>query len=127
MCTGALVGGGMALSALGLTSGVAQAAPAPAPMYHHHWCPGEQWHNGWGPNPNWNNCRDWDDNYGGPAGYGPGAPGYGPGGPGYGAPPWAPSASAASTVGAVGPGHLEPRYERLGLLEWTDLDADLTN
>ena len=86
LCTGALVGGGMALTALGLTSGTAQAAPAPAPMYHHHWCPGDQWDNGWGPYQNWNNCRDWDDNYGGPAGYGPG----GPGGPGFGAPPWAP-------------------------------------
>jgi hypothetical protein len=80
LCTGVLAGGGVALSTLGLASGIAQAAPAPAPMYHHHWCPGDQWDNGWGPNPNWNNCRDWDDNYGGPAGYGPG----------YGPPPWAP-------------------------------------
>ena len=45
----------MALSILGSTSGLepatAQAAPAPAPMYHHHWCPGDQWDNGWGPIP----------------------------------------------------------------------------
>jgi hypothetical protein len=77
--TSVLAGGGVALSTLGLASGIAQATPAPAPVYHHHWCPGDNWDNGWGPNPNWNNCRDWDDNYGGPAGYGP-----------YGAPPWAP-------------------------------------
>ena len=86
LCTGALAAGGLAVSALGLSTGTAAAAPPPAPMYHHHWCPGDQWDPGWGPNQNWNNCRDWDDNYGGPAGYGPG----GPGGPGYGAPPWAP-------------------------------------
>jgi hypothetical protein len=73
LCTGALLAGGLGLSALGFASGVAQAAPT----YHHHWCPGDQWQQGWGNNPNWNNCRDWDDNYGG-AGYN-----------GYGAPPWA--------------------------------------
>jgi hypothetical protein len=91
LCTSALAAGGLAASVLGLTSATAQAAPNPAPTYHHHWCPGDQWDQGWGPNPSWNNCRDWDDNYG-PAGYGPGGPeGYGPGGPGgYGAPPWAP-------------------------------------
>ncbi|OBH29741.1 hypothetical protein A5714_03890 [Mycobacterium sp. E2462] len=76
LCTAALATGGLAATALGLASGTATAAPPPAPLYHHHWCPGEQWDPGWGPNPNWNNCNDWDDNYG-PAGYG-------------GAPPWAP-------------------------------------
>jgi hypothetical protein len=74
LCTGALVGGGLALSALGLASGTAQAAPPPAPV--NHWCPGDPWNPGWGPNPYWNQCRDWEGNYGGPAGYG--------------APPWAP-------------------------------------
>jgi hypothetical protein len=74
-----LAAGGVALSTLGVTSGVAQAAPPPAPMYQHHWCPGDQWDPGWGPYQNWNSCRDWDDNYGGPAGYGP-------------PPPWAPGA-----------------------------------
>ena len=83
LSTSVLAAGGLALSALGLASGMAQAAPPPAPAYHHHWCPGDQWDNGWGNNWDWNNCHDWDDNYGGPAGYGPG-------GPGYGAPPWAP-------------------------------------
>ncbi len=70
LCTGVLAAGGVALSTLGLAAGTAQAAPPPAPMYHHHWCPGDQWDPGWGPYQNWNNCRDWDDNYyGGPAGY----------------------------------------------------------
>jgi hypothetical protein len=72
LCTGALAAGGVAAGTLGLTAGTAQAAPPPAPMNHHHWCPGDHWDNGWGPYQNWNNCRDWDDNYyGGPAGYGP--------------------------------------------------------
>jgi hypothetical protein len=70
LCTGALAAGGVALSTLGLATGTAQAAPPPAPMYHHHWCPGDQWDSGWGPYQNWNSCRDWDDNYyGGRAGY----------------------------------------------------------
>jgi hypothetical protein len=69
LCTGVLAAGGVALSTLGLAAGTAQAAPPPAPMYHHHWCPGDQWDSGWGPYQNWNSCRDWDDNYGGPAGY----------------------------------------------------------
>ena len=105
----------MALSALGLTSGTAQAAPAPAPMYHHHWCPGDQWDNGWGPYQNWNNCRDWDDNYGGPAGYGPGGPGYRCAAVGA-------AAASAAAVGALGPGHVE---QRLGLLGRANLAADL--
>ncbi|SPM27891.1 hypothetical protein [Mycobacterium terramassiliense] len=87
LCTGALAAGGLAASMLGLASGTAQAAPPPAPLYHHHWCPGEQWDPGWGPNPNWNNCRDWDDNYGGPAGYGAPPPWARPMPP---PPPWAP-------------------------------------
>jgi hypothetical protein len=101
LCTGALAVGGVAFSTLGLAAGTAHAAPPPAPMYHHHWCPGDQWDQGWGPYQNWNSCRDWDDGYNGgsagygPPGYGPGSygpggygPGYGPGnGPGYGPPP----------------------------------------
>lgn len=86
LCTGALAAGGMAAAALGLTSGTAQAAPPPAPAYHHHWCPGQQWDPGWGPYQNWNNCRDWDDNYG-PAGYGAPPPWARPMPP---PPPWAP-------------------------------------
>jgi hypothetical protein len=92
LSTGTLAAGGIALSTLGLTAGTAQAAPAPAPMYHHHWCPGDPWDNGWGPYQNWNNCRDWDDNYGGPAGYGPPPPPWGPpppAGPWGPPPPWA--------------------------------------
>jgi hypothetical protein len=81
LCTGALAAGGLAMAALGLSSGTAAAAPPPAPT--NHWCPGEQWNPGWGPNPNWNNCRDWEGNYGNYGG------GYG-GPAGYGAPPWAP-------------------------------------
>lgn len=54
---------------LGLASGTAQAAPPPAPVNHHHWCPGDEWNNGWGPYQNWNNCRDWDDY--GPVGWAP--------------------------------------------------------
>ena len=69
LCTGALAAGGVALSTLGTTAGTAQAAP-PAPMYHHHWCPGDRWDPGWGPYGNWNNCRDWDADDYGPAGYG---------------------------------------------------------
>lgn len=85
-CTGALAAGGMAAAALGLTSGTAQAAPHPAPVNHHHWCPGDHWDNGWGPYQNWNNCRDWDDNFG-PAGWFPPPPWAPPMPP---PPPWAP-------------------------------------
>ena len=76
----------MAAGALGLASGTAQAMPPPVPTDHHHWCPGDRWNDGWGPYQNWNNCRDWDDNYGGPAGYGA-PPWAGPPPP---PPPWAP-------------------------------------
>jgi hypothetical protein len=88
LCTSALAAGGLAASVLGLTSATAQAAPIPAPTYHHHWCPGDPWDQGWGPYQGWNNCRDWDDNYGGPAGYGPGVPPWAP--PQPAPPPWAP-------------------------------------
>ncbi len=83
---GALMAGGLASSGLGLGSGTAAAAPPPAPAYHHHWCPGDQWNQGYGNNPNWNACRDWDDNYGGPAGYGEPPPWARPMPP---PPPWA--------------------------------------
>src|ERR1700756_4555208 len=103
LCTGALAAGGVAAGTLGLTAGPAQAAPPPAPAYHHHWCPGDHWDNGWGPYQNWNNCRDWDDNYyGGPAGYGP--------------PPWA-RPLPPPPVGALGPGRVGQQYEQLGILE----------
>jgi hypothetical protein len=75
LCTGVLAAGGLAVSALGLASGTAEAVPSPAPMDHHHWCPGDYWDRGWGDNPDWNHCRDWDDNFG--AGF-------------RGAPDWAP-------------------------------------
>ncbi len=97
LCVGAAAAGGIAASMLGLASGTAQAAPHQAPMSHHHWCPGDQWNPGWGPYQNWNNCRDWDGNYG-PAGYN--AP-----------PPWGAADAAATAVGAVGPGRLEPGSE----------------
>jgi hypothetical protein len=84
-CTTALAAGGLGLSALGLTAGIAQAVPAPAPAVHHHWCPGDNWDQGWGNNSDWNNCHDWDDNVAaGPYGYGA---------PAWAAPPppfWAP-------------------------------------
>ena len=84
LATSAVVAGGLALTGLGLAAGVAQAAPpAPAPMYHHHWCPGDQWDPGWGPYGNWNACRDWDDAVG-PAAWQGGPPQW-QGGP----PPWA--------------------------------------
>jgi hypothetical protein len=75
LCASVLAAGGLALSALGLASGIAQAAPPSAPTYHHHWCPGDRWDPGWGNNWDWGNCRDWDDNFG-PAGW-------------AGQPPWA--------------------------------------
>jgi len=96
LCTGALAAGGMAAAALGLTSGIAQAAPPPAPVYHQHWCPGDQWDQGWGPYQNWNNCRDWDDNYGGPVGYGAPPPWARPMPP---PPPWAPWAQVVWNAG----------------------------
>ena len=97
LCTGALAAGGVALSTLGVTAGVAQAAPPAAPTYHHHWCPGDPWDQGWGPYQNWNNCRDWDDNYGGPAGYGAPPPWARPMPP---PPPWAPWAQVVWNPGA---------------------------
>ncbi|GAS92557.1 hypothetical protein [Mycolicibacterium brisbanense] len=76
-CATALAAGALGLSGLGLTTGIAQAVPAPAPTDHHHWCPGDRWDQGWGNNSDWNNCHDWDDNFAG-APYG------------YGVPDWAP-------------------------------------
>jgi hypothetical protein len=70
LCTTVLAAGGLGLSALGLATGIAQAAPAPAPAFHHHWCPGDRWDPGWGNNGDWNNCHDWDDNGAAPQGFG---------------------------------------------------------
>jgi hypothetical protein len=84
VCTGVLAAGGIAVSSLGSATGVAQAAPAPAPTYH--WCPGQQWNPGWGNNWDWNNCHDWEDNNN-PAGWGPPPPWAPPPPP---PPPWAP-------------------------------------
>ena len=64
LCIGAAAAGGLAASMLGLASGTAQAAPPPAPVYHHHWCPGDRWDQGWGNNSDWGRCHDWDDNFG---------------------------------------------------------------
>ena len=77
-----LAGGGLALFAVGLADGIAQAAPAPAPDYH--WCPGDQWDPGWGKayHWDWNHRHDWQGPAGqiGPTSWGPwGVP-----------PPWAP-------------------------------------
>jgi hypothetical protein len=85
LCTSALAAGGLAVSALGLVSGAAEAAPLPAPTYHHHWCPGDGWDQGWGNNSDWNHCHDWDDNFG--AGYQGPPPWAAPQPP---PPPWAP-------------------------------------
>jgi hypothetical protein len=77
-----VVGGALALSALGLGGTVVQAAPAPAPAGH--WCPGDQWNPAWGNvlDWDWNHCHDWQR----PGG--PSAPaGWGPWGP---PPAWAP-------------------------------------
>lgn len=98
LCTGVLAAGGLGLSALGLASGTAQAAPPPAPTYHHHWCPGDRWDPGWGNNWNWNNCHDWADNYG-PAGYGAPPPWVAPQPP---PPVWAPWAQVVWNPGANG-------------------------
>jgi hypothetical protein len=35
-CTTVLAAGGLGLSVLGLTTGIAEAVPAPAPAFHHH-------------------------------------------------------------------------------------------
>jgi hypothetical protein len=105
LCTGVLAAGGVALSTLGLAAGTAQAAPPPAPTYHHHWCPGDRWDQGWGNNWDWNNCHDWDDYYGGPAGYGPPPPWAPP------PPPTAAAVGASTAVGALGSRPMEPRRE----------------
>jgi hypothetical protein len=83
-------------SALGLAAGTARAAPAPAPAFHHHWCPGDRWDRGWGNNWDWGHCRDWDDNnfgeddYVAPRAWAPPAPP---------APFWAPWAAPAWNPG----------------------------
>jgi hypothetical protein len=61
LATTLLVSGGMGLAGLGLASGTAQAVPVPAPLWHHHWCPGDNWAPEWGDNWDWQNCHDWDD------------------------------------------------------------------
>jgi hypothetical protein len=51
------------LTGVGLSAGVAEARPVPAPT----WCPGEFWDPGWGGNWDWDNCHDWwhgDDHWG---------------------------------------------------------------
>ncbi|MCV6974792.1 hypothetical protein [Mycobacterium bourgelatii] len=76
--TAVLASGGLALSGLGLTAGVAQAVPPPMPTLH--WCPGDYWDPAWEDiyNWDWHACHDW-----------PGAvwAGWGPWGP---PPGWAP-------------------------------------
>ena len=51
-----LMSGGVGLTGLGVASGIAQAAPVPAPLYH--WCPGDFWDPGWGFNWEWFACHD---------------------------------------------------------------------
>ncbi|CQD13576.1 hypothetical protein U8D42_02915 [Mycobacterium europaeum] len=79
---GILAGCGVALSAFGLTGGVAHAVPAPTS----HWCPGSAWDPSWGTvyNWDWNQCHDWQGHAGQsfPAGAGPWGP----------PPAWAPPA-----------------------------------
>jgi len=41
---------------MGVASGIAQAAPMPAPLYH--WCPGDIWDPGSGFNWEWLACHD---------------------------------------------------------------------
>ncbi|MBV8346482.1 MAG: hypothetical protein JOZ49_02790 [Mycolicibacterium sp.] len=99
LCGSVLTAGGLALPALGLASGIAQAAPPPAPTDHHHWCPGDYWDRGWGNNWDWNRCHDWDDNFGAPAGWvapPPWAPAPPP------PPPWAPWAGVVWNPGVNG-------------------------
>ena len=110
LCTGVLAAGGVAVSALGLATGVAQAAPAP--VTDAYWCPGQQWNPGWGNNWDWNNCHDWEDNNK----------------PGWLGPASAVGAAAATAaaVGALGSRDVEPRCESLGVLEQRDVDAGLT-
>ena len=118
LCTSVLAGGGLALSAFGLSGGVAQAAPAPAPGSH--WCPGDQWNPGWGniSDWDWNHCHDWQ---------GPGRPVWS-GGLGTLGPPAAVGAAAATStaVGTRGKLDVEPYGQRLGTLEQRSMDSDLT-
>jgi hypothetical protein len=51
-----LMSGGVGLAGLGVASGIAQATPVPAPLYH--WCPGDFWDPGWGFNWEWFACHD---------------------------------------------------------------------
>jgi hypothetical protein len=89
----AVIAGLLGLSALGLGTGVANAAPAtgvtPGSSWQQDggWGWGGQGHGGWGGDrggrgPGWGNGGP-GYGYGGP-GYGYGGPGYGYGGPGYG-------------------------------------------
>lgn len=82
-----LVRGGLALSALGLAGGMAQAAPG------HHWCPGDQWDPSWGTayDWDWGQCHDWQG-AAGPAGFGPWGPPPVWAPPQPFPPPWAPGA-----------------------------------
>jgi hypothetical protein len=95
--TSVLVGGGLALSALGPAGGSgprAQGAPPPAPS--HHWCPGDQWDPGWGKayDWDWNHCHYWQGPAGqsGPAGWGPWEPPPAWAPPQPPPPPWPPGA-----------------------------------
>jgi hypothetical protein len=63
LASAAALAGGLGVASLGLSTGVAQAAPQFAPAYH--WCPGDFWDPGWGDNWEWGGChddhhRDWD-------------------------------------------------------------------
>jgi hypothetical protein len=51
-----LMSGSVGLAGMGVASGIAHAAPAPAPLYH--WCPGDFWDLGWGFNWEWFACHD---------------------------------------------------------------------
>ncbi|HTQ19824.1 MAG TPA: hypothetical protein VML93_21420 [Mycobacterium sp.] len=88
-----LVGGGLALAAVGLAGGPsAQAAPAPAPTSH--WCPGDLWDPAWGRDYNWDwsKCHDWQAPAPAPVGWGPWGPPPGWAPPAPPPPAWAPQA-----------------------------------
>jgi hypothetical protein len=52
----AVIAGGVGVFGFGPGTGVAQAAPEFAPVYH--WCPGDQWDPSWGDNWEWGACHD---------------------------------------------------------------------
>ena len=104
---------GVALSAVGLASGIAQAAPAPLPA--NHWCPGQQWDPAWGTSYHW----DWRSV--------PRLARSGSGGLGTVGTAAAMGAAAATSAGVGAPGapDVEPHHRRVGFLQQRRVDAGL--